>query len=170
MDEIRRRMERDHLEATARKMIIRRNEQEAGDWPQRALNEESRSRHNGRRTESYEDQDGRDKSKKMADKEELKMRKSKSTREDQERNRRWKDRQTCGKPPLQDREYILRRKLMGRLIQVRASVRLLKFKGIENVVGMKIINGKVNTLSENVDKIKSVALKSRKQLVRHVRR
>jgi hypothetical protein len=171
MDEIRRRMERDHLEAAqALKMIIRRNEQEAEKIiaSERRRDEESEREEQAQRQKEEqkvaEDQEAEDKEKqKVADKEQLENEKIRKIQEKQDQLRqKAKDQSDAAEAAIaKDREYILKaEKLIGQLVQVRASVEPFEnSKALsKRRLGMKkIINGKVNTLSENVDKIRSVA-------------
>jgi hypothetical protein len=171
MDEIRRRMERDHLEAAqALKMIIRRNEQEAEKIiaTERRRDEESEREEQAQRQKEEqkvaEDQEAEDKEKqKVADKEELENEKNRRAQEKKDQQRQnAKDQSDAAEAAIaKDREYILKaEKLIGQLVQVRASVEPFEnSKALsKRRLGMKkIVNGKVNTLSENVDKIKSVA-------------
>jgi hypothetical protein len=171
MDEIRRRMERDHLEAAqALKMLIRRNEQEAEKIiaSERRRDEEyEREEQAQRRQEEQkiaEDQEAQEKEKqKEVDKEELEKEKIQKAQDKQDRKRQEvKDEADAAEAAIaKDREYITKaEKLIGQLVQVRASVEPFEnSKALsKRRLGMKkVINGKVNTLSESVDKIRSVA-------------
>jgi chemotaxis protein histidine kinase CheA len=160
MDEIRRRMERDHLEAAqALKMIIRRNEQEAEKIiaSERRRDEESEREEKAQRQKEEqkvaEDQEAEDKEKqKKAAKEELENEKIQraQAKKDQQRQK-VKDQSDAAEAAIaKDREYILKaEKLIGQLVQVRASVEPFEnSKALsKRRLGMKkIINGKVNTL------------------------
>jgi hypothetical protein len=171
MDEIRRGMERDHFEAAqALKMLIQRNEQEAEKIiaSERRRDEESQREEQAQRQKEEqkiaEDQEAEEKEKqKEVDKEELEKEKIQRSQEKRNRQRQeLKDQADAAEAAIaKDREYILKaEKLIGQLVQVRASVEPFEnSKALsKRRLGMKkVINGKVNTLSENVDKIRSVA-------------
>jgi hypothetical protein len=171
MDEIRRGMERDHFEAAqALTKLIRRNEQEMEKIlaSERRRDEESEREEQAQRQKEEqkfaEDQEAEQKEKqKEVDKEELENEKIRRSQEKRDRERQKVKAEADAAEALiaKDREYILKaEKLIAQLVQVRASVE--PFENSKAVskrrLGMKkVINGKVNTLSENVDKIRSVA-------------
>lgn len=170
MDEMRRCMERDHLEAAkALKMIIRRNEEEAEkimESERRRDDELHREEQAQRRKEEEEiaaEQEAEEKEvQKRLDKEDLEKEKIQRVQDklDEERRKRKEEEDAANRAIAKEREYVAKaEKLIAQLVQVRVSVEPFensKPMSRRRLAMKKVINGKVNTLSENTEKIRSV--------------
>jgi len=142
MEQERLRVEREHTEAAkALQMLLDKNETKA----KQILAQERRIEEERHRIEKELE--------KARQKQKEKERKKKEEEDTQK--------QAARDAEAKEKEYIAKaQKLVAQLVQVRASVEPFdKSKAVsKRRLGMKkIVNGKVNTLAENVDKIRSVA-------------
>ena len=145
--------------AEALMQLLQREEQKAAKilLEEKKRDEQLQKQEEQRAAEEEERQVARDQEKKEKERV-LKEKQRKQTARVEEEKR---VREEQEKLATQEAEYVVRsKKLIAKLVDVRASVAAFeKSKAVaKRRLGMKkIVNGKVNTLSESVDKIRSVA-------------
>jgi hypothetical protein len=171
MDLERRRMEREHVEAANALQKLLHQTQQAADRilaeqelfdqkQQQALDEEERRQE---QDVAAKQQALQEQQKKVLEQETLEKEKTLQDQQQRDQVRQAKQDQedVVTAAAAKEREYVAKaQKLVAQLVQVRASVEPFersKAVGKRRLGMKKIINGKVNTLSENSGKIRSVA-------------
>ena len=134
---------------------IRTEQRKVDDRFRREAEERDRAEEERRRAEEAEADRRRER--------ELKQRKDRDDRDKAERERAEKERADADAAAREKTEYVTRaNKLVAQLVQLRASVEPFE-KSTDMTVKKrrlqmkKLVNGKINTLTENVDRIRSVA-------------